>query len=71
MLLALLTVTIVGLVMAALSVGVLLSNRPLRGSCGGPRVYGPDGEPLSCAACPRRLRQQCQRQAESEQATAH
>ncbi len=40
--------------MLAMGVGVLLSNRCLRGSCGGEDVLGPDGERLSCEACPRR-----------------
>ena len=54
MALALLTIAGMALVMLAMSVGVLLSGRCLRGSCGGPEVLGPDGEPLSCANCPRR-----------------
>ena len=37
-----------------MAVGVVFSGRCLRGSCGGPEVFGPDGESLSCAACPRR-----------------
>ncbi len=38
---------------AAMSVGVVLSGRRLRGSCGGPDVVGADGEALSCGACPK------------------
>jgi hypothetical protein len=49
----LLTAVIIGLAMLVMAVGVLLSDRCLRGSCGG-EVLGPDGEPLSCEACPRR-----------------
>lgn len=63
MLLALLSVAFIGIVMTAMAVGVLLNNRCLRGSCGGPEVLGPDGEPLTCAHCPRR------REAERLQAT--
>ena len=50
----LLTICIFGLVMLAMSVGVLLNNRCLRGSCGGPDLVGPDGELLLCAGCPKR-----------------
>jgi hypothetical protein len=50
----LLTLVIVGLAMAAMAVGTIFSNRCLRGSCGGPEVLGPDGEPLSCDTCPLR-----------------
>lgn len=42
------------LVMLAMAVGVLFKDRRLRGSCGGPDILDPDGEPLSCATCPNR-----------------
>ena len=48
------TAIVIGIVMVAMSVGVLFSNRCLRGSCGGPDVIGPDGESLACATCPHR-----------------
>ena len=57
MTLFLLTTGIIAAVMLAMGVGVLLSNRCLRGSCGGEDVMGPDGERLSCEACPRRKEQ--------------
>lgn len=57
MTLLLLTTGIIGGAMIAMGVGVLLSNRCLRGSCGGEDVFGPDGEPLSCEACPHRKEQ--------------
>ncbi len=50
----LLSIIVVGLVMLAMSVGAMFSNRCLRGSCGGPEVLGRDGESLNCAACPHR-----------------
>lgn len=50
----LITVALIGAVMLAMSVGVLLSGRCLRGSCGGPETLGPDGESLACATCPNR-----------------
>lgn len=52
--LLLFTVAAFALAMSAMSVGVLFSGRCLRGSCGGPKVFGPNGEPLTCATCPRR-----------------
>lgn len=52
--LVLISVVVVAMAMLAMSVGLLFSNRCLRGSCGGPDVLGPDGEPLSCATCPNR-----------------
>jgi hypothetical protein len=54
--LMLLAIVVVALSMAALSVGVIFSNRCLRGSCGGPEVLGPDGKSLGCDACPKRSR---------------
>ena len=47
---------IFGVAFAAMAVGVLLTGRRLRGSCGGSGVCGPDGESLSCATCPNRER---------------
>ena len=59
MALLLLTITVIAACVILMSVGVLLNGRCLRGSCGGPDVLGPDGEPLSCASCPlRRAREE-------------
>lgn len=55
----LLAVALFGLAMLAMAVGVLVSDRSLRGSCGGPSVQGPDGEAVSCGACPRKERDVC------------
>ena len=52
--LMLLTVVVIGLAMLAMAVGAIFSNRCLRGSCGGPEILGPDGEPLTCDTCPLR-----------------
>jgi uncharacterized protein len=54
----LLSVAIVALVMLAMAVGTLFSNRCLRGSCGGPEVLSPDGQSLSCDTCPLRRKEQ-------------
>jgi len=48
----LLTIGIIGATMLVMAVGVILSNRCLRGSCGGPPVTGKDGEDLHCDHCP-------------------
>ena len=50
----LLSIIGVGLAMLIMAVGVMFSNRCLRGSCGGPEVLAADGEPLSCDTCPLR-----------------
>lgn len=52
----LLTLGGIALVMGIMAIGVMFGGRCLRGSCGGPDVLGPDGDPLSCAACPHRNR---------------
>ncbi|MBZ0115151.1 MAG: hypothetical protein K8J08_22030 [Thermoanaerobaculia bacterium] len=49
-----LTILVIGTAMAIMAVGVMFHRPCLRGSCGGPEVLGPDGEPLSCDTCPRR-----------------
>ncbi len=43
-----------GLGAAARAIGVIFRRPCLRGSCGGSGVTGPDGEKLSCDACPNR-----------------
>jgi hypothetical protein len=52
----LLTLGLFGLVMLAMSVGVIVSGRCLRGSCGGAAILDGDGEPITCATCPNRQR---------------
>ena len=50
----LLVLAVMGVVMLIMAVGVIFDRPCLRGSCGGPEVAGPDGEAISCAACPNR-----------------
>jgi len=45
--------------MTGMAVGVILSNRALRGSCGGESVRNGDGEVLSCGACPKKESDVC------------
>ncbi|MDH3403817.1 MAG: hypothetical protein OES32_10790 [Acidobacteriota bacterium] len=56
MTLLLLTLGLFALVMLVMSVGVIVSGRCLRGSCGGPAILDGSGEPVTCAACPNRER---------------
>lgn len=51
----LLSLGVLGLAMIGLAAGVIVSNRELRGSCGGIAVRGPDGEPMTCGNCDCRL----------------
>lgn len=50
----LLTLAIFAFVMLIMAIGVIMRRPCLRGSCGGPEVLSPDGEPLTCATCPNR-----------------
>jgi hypothetical protein len=49
-----LTVAVIAVSMLAMAIGVVLKRPCLRGSCGGPEVLDPEGDSLSCEACPRR-----------------
>ena len=51
-----LSAVVIALAMLGMSIGVLVSNRCLRGSCGGSDVIGSNGESLSCSTCPNRSR---------------
>jgi hypothetical protein len=43
------------LAIAAMALGAMFGRRCLQGgTCGGRRVIGSDGEPLSCSNCPNR-----------------
>lgn len=55
----LLATAVFGLAMAGMGVGVIFSNRNLRGSCGGPGVVTASGDPLSCGACPKSEAELC------------
>ncbi len=54
----LLTLGGMALIMVIMAVGVIFSGRCLRGSGGGGEAVGPAGEPLSCATCPHRNREE-------------
>ncbi|MFT6142499.1 MAG: hypothetical protein ACJAZO_000163 [Myxococcota bacterium] len=44
---------------AAMSIGVMVSGRSLKGSCGGDTVMDASGNPLSCGACPKKEQDLC------------
>lgn len=50
---------IFAIAMVGMSIGVIVSNRRLKGSCGGEEVLGADGNPLSCGACPKKEAEVC------------
>lgn len=50
----LITLVAFGTAVAFMAVGVIFGRKCLRGSCGGTPVFGPDGEPLTCATCPNK-----------------
>ena len=52
----LLTLAVFAVAMLIMAIGVIMRRPCLRGSCGGPEVLSPDGEPLTCATCPNRKR---------------
>ncbi len=49
-----LTLSVFGLAVSIMAVGVIFRRPCLRGSCGGPEVLDGNGESLSCATCPNR-----------------
>ncbi|MCA9566830.1 MAG: hypothetical protein KC656_03270 [Myxococcales bacterium] len=59
----LLTVGLFGLAMAGLSIGVILSDRELTGSCGGAARLEEEGHG-SCSACGRKAADVCPTDAE-------
>jgi hypothetical protein len=56
--LVLFTVAVMALAMTGMAVGVMFSNKCLRGSCGGPEILGPDGKALNCDTCPHKAKAQ-------------
>jgi hypothetical protein len=52
--LLLLTIAVIAATMLVMAVGIILSNRCLRGTCGGAGVTVPGDEPIHCDQCPNR-----------------
>lgn len=61
-----LTVLVIGILMAAMAIGVIVKNKSLRGSCGGPDVVDCDGESLACGACPNRAEKEARKAKQNE-----
>ena len=51
MMLVLITVAAIAVIMTIMAVGVIFSDRALRGSCGGPAIMDPNGDPMTCPDC--------------------
>jgi len=51
-----LTIGFFALAMLVMSIGVIVSGRCLRGSCGGPPILDSAGAPITCVTCPNRQR---------------
>ena len=53
------TIGLFALLITAMSIGIILSNRSLKGTCGGDPARGPDGLPMLCGACPKKQSDVC------------
>lgn len=61
-----LTILAIGILMAAMAIGVIFSRKSLRGSCGGPDVVDCDGESLACGSCPNKTEHQARKAKQNE-----
>jgi len=61
-----LTILAIGMLMAAMAIGVIFTRKSLRGSCGGADVVDCDGESLSCGACPNKAEHQARKAKQNE-----
>ena len=53
------TIGLFAVLIVAMSIGIILSNRTLKGTCGGEEVRGPDGIPMLCGSCPKKKSKIC------------
>jgi hypothetical protein len=60
------TIFAMGILMAAMAVGVIFNRKSLRGSCGGADVVDCDGESLACGACPNKADNQARKVKQNE-----
>lgn len=63
----LLTITVFGIAMLIMAVGLFFKRPCLRGSCGGPGIFDADGDPLTCGTCPRRKELEAEAEARRRQ----
>lgn len=61
-----LTILAIGVLMAAMAIGVIFSRKSLRGSCGGADVVDCDGESLACGSCPNKAEHQARKVKQNE-----
>lgn len=61
-----LTILVIGLLMAAMAIGVIFQKKSLRGSCGGADVVDCDGDSLACGTCPNRAENEARRAEQNE-----
>ena len=54
-----LTVVLFAVCMGSMALGLMMSGRELRGSCGGPDIHDANGDALSCGACPKKEQEIC------------
>lgn len=59
----LLTFGVIAVLMFIMAVGVMFKREPLRGSCGGAKIWDCDGDDLTCGACPNRAKRAAARAA--------
>lgn len=55
----LMTMLIFGLCMSGLGLGVLFSQKGLRGTCGSDPIMNKKGEALTCGVCPKKEAEVC------------
>ncbi len=55
----LLSIVVIVIAMAGMAVGVIFSDRSLRGSCGGGEIRSADGELISCGTCVKKQNDLC------------
>jgi len=65
MIVFLLTLTILLLVVAGMSIGVILQNKPIKGSCGGMSALGIDTACDICGGDTKKCEEEQQRQADT------
>lgn len=49
-----------GVIVLAMSIGVIFRGQCIRGSCGGEALYDADGDLLNCDTCPVRKEREAQ-----------
>jgi hypothetical protein len=53
------TIALFALLIAGMSIGIIIADRSLKGTCGGDPARGPDGLPMLCGTCPKKQIKLC------------